>query len=89
MGDRPLRLQSTCVIVGDYEVCEMAAQLILIAEDLAEDQSACEQIEYGARMAVNLRTLFWDKMLDRATSFPAASSAKNENISIVGYQKSL
>lgn len=74
-----------------HSVCddEHAAQMLLIAEDLARDQIACEQIEYGARMAVNLRVLFWDKMLDRAHNFSVSPSTKDEELSVVGYQKSL
>ena len=43
-----------------------AEQLISIAKELAQDNSACERIEYGARMALQMRGLFWDKMLERA-----------------------
>ena len=59
-----------------HSVCddEHAAQMLLVAEDLAEDQKTCEQIEYGVNMAINMRTVFWDTMLDRAQSFPASAS---------------
>lgn len=43
-----------------------AAQLISIAVDLAIDEQACQQIEYGVSMAIKMRTEFWDKMLHRA-----------------------
>jgi pyrroloquinoline quinone (PQQ) biosynthesis protein C len=51
-----------------HSVCDVkhAEQLVLIASDLAVDSDACEKIEYGARSALYLRTLFWDKMLVRA-----------------------
>lgn len=55
---------------------EHAAQILLIAEDLAIDTAACEQIEYGVNMAITMRSLFWDKMLERAKtlSTPIAST---------------
>ncbi|QMU62142.1 MAG: DUF3050 domain-containing protein [Gammaproteobacteria bacterium] len=68
---------------------EHAAQMLLVAEDLAKDQNACEQIEYGVNMAVNMRTVFWDKMLERAQSFPASASRSTEKLSEIGYQTSL
>jgi pyrroloquinoline quinone (PQQ) biosynthesis protein C len=68
---------------------EHAAQMILIAEDLAQDFKACEQIEYGVHMAVKFRTAFWDEMLERAQSFPASAATANERLSDVGYQTSL
>jgi len=40
-------------------------------------------------MAVSLRVLFWDKMLDRAQNFSASPFTKDEELSIVGYQESL
>lgn len=48
-----------------------AAQMLLIAKDLASDIAACERIEYGAKMATNMRTVFWDAMLARAQQMPA------------------
>lgn len=68
---------------------EHAAQMLLITEDLAKDQKACEQIEYGVNMAVNMRTVFWDKMLERAQNFPASVSPATEKLSDIGYQTSL
>ena len=68
---------------------EHAAQMLLIAEDLAQTPAACEQIEFGARMAVNLRVMFWDKMFDRALGFPAPASSRIEGVTAVGYQDSL
>jgi pyrroloquinoline-quinone synthase len=62
---------------------EHAAQMLLIAEDLAQDSTACEQIEYGARMAINMRISFWDKMLERAHNFPASPAI--ETLSAIGY----
>lgn len=53
---------------------EHGAQMLRIAEDLAEDGTACEQIEYGTRMAIDLRVAFWDQMLERARNFPTATS---------------
>lgn len=68
---------------------EHAAQLLLIAEELAKDQQACEQIEYGVNMAVNMRTVFWDNMLKRAQSSPASVSTNTKKPSDLGYQTSL
>lgn len=54
-----------------HSVCDddHAAQLISIAEDLAVNEEACQQIEYGVNMAISMRTEFWDKMLDRALNY--------------------
>lgn len=51
-----------------HSVCDddHAAQLIKIAQDLAINEEACQQIEYGVTMASKLRVEFWDKMYDRA-----------------------
>ena len=68
---------------------EHAAQMILIAENLAQNLKACEQIEYGVHMAVKFRTAFWDEMLKRAQNFPASIATANERLSAVGYQTSL
>lgn len=62
---------------------EHAAQMLLISEDLAHDHTACEQIEYGVNMAINMRVLFWDKMLERANNFSAATSPTLEKLSAV------
>lgn len=62
---------------------EHAAQMLSIAKDLATDQAACERIEYGAKMALNMRTIFWDKMYERAQHFPAEKSAKVKRLTIV------
>ena len=45
-----------------------AGQLIDVALDLAINEEACKQIEYGATMAINMRTEFWNEMLKRALS---------------------
>lgn len=58
---------------------EHAAQLLLIAEDLAQDRTACEQIEYGTRKAIDMRVAFWDNMLERAQNFPPCTSATIES----------
>jgi len=68
---------------------EHAAQMMLIASDLALDRTACEQIEYGVKMAINMRVMFWDKMLERARNFPASPTPATEKLSAVGYRKSL
>jgi len=66
-----------------------AAQMIVIAEDLAKDRTACEQIEYGVKMAINMRVMFWDEMLERARNFPASTLPVVEKLPAVGYRKSL
>ncbi len=66
-----------------------AAQLLSITEDLARDQSACEQIEHGANKAISMRIEFWDKMHERALSFPSYTSSSKEKLSDLGYQTSL
>ena len=66
-----------------------AAQMIVIAEDLAKDRTACEQIEYGVKMAINMRVMFWDEMLERARNFPASTTPVVKKLSTVGYRKSL
>lgn len=63
---------------------EHAAQLMLIAEELAVDQQACEQIEYGVNSALTIRTEFWDGMLERALSFPAATETTTELSALSG-----
>lgn len=45
---------------------EHAAQLIEIAQDLAINEEACKQIEYGVSKAIHMRVEFWDKMYERA-----------------------
>ncbi len=65
---------------------EHAAQMLLIAEDLAVDQKSCEQIEYGINMAISLRAVFWDALLERAQRFPASAvSNSTEKLSEIGY----
>lgn len=64
---------------------EHAAQIALIAADLARDSSSCEQIEYGVNMAINMRVMFWDKMLERAQSFPSSVTLLSEKTSAIGY----
>jgi pyrroloquinoline quinone (PQQ) biosynthesis protein C len=60
-----------------------AAQMISIAKDLARDSLACERIEYGTRMAISMRTNFWDKMLERAQNFPASASGSIQRLTVV------
>ena len=62
---------------------EHAAQMILIAKDLAKDNTAYERIEYGAKMALNMRAMFWDKMLERAQNFSAATSSTGKRLTVV------
>ena len=38
----------------------------MIAESLAQDAEACEQIAYGARAAIAMRISFWDAMLEQS-----------------------
>jgi len=62
---------------------EHAAQMLSIAKELATDHTACEKIEYGAKMALNMRTVFWDRMLERAQHFPTATTSTVKRLSIV------
>jgi len=74
-----------------HSVCdeEHAAQMLLITRDLAQDTDACEQIEFGIRSAIDMRSTFWDIMLERAQNFPASDSPTTERMSAVGYRESL
>ena len=62
-----------------------AGQIALIAEDLSRDSIACEQIEYGVKMALSMRAIFWDKMLERAQNFTTSALPASEQVSAVGY----
>jgi len=62
-----------------------AAQITLIVEDLARNSAACEQIEYGVKMAISMRVIFWDKMHERARNFPASAPRAIDEASVVGY----
>jgi pyrroloquinoline-quinone synthase len=62
-----------------------AIQIALIAEDLACNNTACDQIEYGVKMAINMRVIFWDKMHERAQKFPASAPLAIDGVSAVGY----
>lgn len=64
---------------------EHAAQINLIASELAQSHAACEQIEFGVKMGINLRVMFWDKMLERAQHFPSSNSLTHEKLSTIGY----
>jgi len=69
-----------------HSVCdkEHASQILLISKDLAVNRQACEQIEYGAKMAVQMRLIFWDKMYERALQFPG-EAMPDDNIVNYGY----
>lgn len=60
-----------------------ARQLLLISEELACDQHACEQIAFGARSAIRLRVAFWDQMLARAAKIDSA--VVTEGVSALEY----
>lgn len=64
---------------------EHAAQMLLIAQDLAQDSTTRQKIEYGARKAMNMRIAFWDEMLSRAQSFPAANAPNTQTLVAHGY----
>jgi pyrroloquinoline quinone (PQQ) biosynthesis protein C len=49
---------------------EHAEAMQKIAQDLAVTPEACEKIEFGTYMAINLRSMFWNKMYQRALSMP-------------------
>ena len=62
-----------------------AAQIAVIAEDLAQDSEACEQIGYGVKMAINMRVIFWDKMQERAQNFSVAAGLVTGKVSSLGH----
>ena len=62
-----------------------AEQIALITEDLARNSRACDQIEYGVKMAINMRVIFWDKMHERAQNFPTSACLPFDEVSAVGY----
>lgn len=64
---------------------EHATQINLIASELAQSHETCEQIEYGMKMSINMRVMFWDKMLERAQNLPSSNSLNNEKLSTIGY----
>lgn len=66
-----------------------AAQVLLITEGLAQDADACAKIEFGITSAIDMRSTFWDKMLQRALNFPAADSPTTKRKTAVGYRESL
>ena len=68
---------------------EHADQLLKIAEDLANNNESCEQIAYGAQMAISLRTEFWDRMLDRALNYQTHTLSTTEALPEIGYQTSI
>ncbi len=62
-----------------------AAQLLTIAKELAVDSASCEQIEYGAKKAIELRAAFWDEMLVRAQNFPAPDASIAEKAAALAH----
>lgn len=61
---------------------EHAAQMLMITRDLAQDSTSRKKIEYGARLAIDLRVTFWDQMLQRAQSFPAPEIPVTERVTV-------
>lgn len=51
-----------------------ADEMLSIAEELADNRSACAEIGHGVDAAIAMRTKFWDEMLVRARGFPSSSS---------------
>ncbi len=60
-----------------------AAQILIIVKDLANNSAACEQIEYGVRKAIEMRSAFWDAMLDRALNCKLSTVINAEELSVV------
>lgn len=60
-----------------------AEQILLIVESLANNSTACEQIEYGVRQAIEMRSAFWDAMLNRALNCKRSSAISAEELSLV------
>jgi pyrroloquinoline quinone (PQQ) biosynthesis protein C len=62
-----------------------AAQMLLIATDLATDEEACAKIEFGVKSALSLRTAFWDALLQRAQYVGATNQSAIQEASDLGY----
>lgn len=73
-----------------HSVCddEHAGQVIRVCQDLAKNEHACEQIESGARLAIEMRTAFWDEMYERALGCKKMKVKSHKGVSC-GYQSSL
>ena len=70
-----------------HTVCDEkhAAEMTSISEDLAIDSASCEAIEYGVKKAIALRARFWDRLMDRARSFPASGTPAREKVPAFGH----
>ena len=70
-----------------HTVCDEkhAAEMTSITEDLAIDRVSCEAIEHGVRTAISMRARFWDRLMDRARSFPASGLPSREKVPASGY----
>ena len=64
---------------------EHAEQLKIIATELAQSPEACEKLTLGVHKAIELRTQFWDAMLERANTY----SPITEAVTDLGYEASL
>lgn len=60
---------------------EHAAQMLSIAKDLSHDDTNAERIEYGAKMAINMRVAFWDVMLARAQKISTSNPLTAKQLS--------
>ena len=70
-----------------HTVCDEkhAAEMTSITEDLAIDSVSCDAIEHGVRTAIALRARFWDRLMDRAQSFPATGTPVREKVPALGH----
>ena len=70
-----------------HTVCDEkhATEMTSITEDLAIDRASCEAIQHGVKTAITLRARFWDRLMDRARSFPASGPPTREKVPALGY----
>ncbi|WP_269618235.1 TenA family transcriptional regulator [Zhongshania sp. BJYM1] len=62
-----------------------AEQMLIVASELATDEEACAQIEFGVKSALDLRTAFWDALLERAQCLTTVTTPESKGISNFGY----
>lgn len=62
-----------------------AAQMLLVASELATDEQACSKIEFGVKSALELRSAFWDNLLQRAQCITAPNTPMTQEVSDRGY----
>ncbi len=83
--------QTEHVFFDLHSVCddEHAAQLMRITKNLAKDDESREQILFGIRSAIEIRSAFWDAMLERGHRLAEPEALPAERIAALGHQESL